>query len=400
MIDLAGSEKASSSAERRKEGAYINKSLLTLGTVISKLSEGTTGHIPFRDSKLTRILQTSLSGNARVSVICTINPALANVEESHNTLKFATRLKKITTKAKANQVMDDKALLQRYKTEITELKSKLLRINSDVNQEEVEMLKREKAKYEEDRMEMELVRTALKERIDHLTKLILTSSTIASKPILDWSETGSRRTLELDSPAPQRRSAQSEKPPTTAVAHLLAEKDALIVQLRQQLEAKLNISIAESKTLAESTGTASSFSSLRDGGNGLSGESPVTSPTDDDKDLSTLRFELQQTRRLNIDLRIRTQEQEAKNRSLRSQLESERLLRFNKSSPTGVESETQRLTRECDAMAGTLEEQRIVIYELEMENSELRGLVADLRQSLTKLETADFKQIEGSLARS
>ncbi|RKO84700.1 kinesin motor domain-containing protein, partial [Blyttiomyces helicus] len=73
LIDLAGSEKATTDLDRRKEGAFINKSLLTLATVISKLTdEKSWGHVPYRDSKLTRILQSSLSGNARVAVICTI----------------------------------------------------------------------------------------------------------------------------------------------------------------------------------------------------------------------------------------------------------------------------------------------------------------------------------------
>ena len=75
LIDLAGSERAASEAVRRKEGAFINKSLLTLGTVIAKLTETSTSsdvHVPYRDSKLTRLLQTSLSGDARVTVICTV----------------------------------------------------------------------------------------------------------------------------------------------------------------------------------------------------------------------------------------------------------------------------------------------------------------------------------------
>lgn len=61
-------------------------------------------HIPFRDSKLTRILQPSLSGNARVSVICTVSPVLSSIEESVNTLKFAERVKLVVTSAKANEV--------------------------------------------------------------------------------------------------------------------------------------------------------------------------------------------------------------------------------------------------------------------------------------------------------
>ncbi|CAG8766571.1 33422_t:CDS:10, partial [Racocetra persica] len=153
MFDLAGSEKAASSADRRKEGAYINKSLLTLGTVISKLTDNSGGHVPFRDSKLTRILQNSLSGNARVSVICTISPSAINHEESQNTLKFASRIKKVVTKAHTNAVMDDKALLQKYRMEIEELKAKLERTN-DANYKEKEselsqMLQQEKAKVSE-----------------------------------------------------------------------------------------------------------------------------------------------------------------------------------------------------------------------------------------------------------
>lgn len=79
-----------------REGSYINKSLLTLGTVIAKLSDGNAVHIPFRDSKLTRLLQSSMTGSgARVSVIATITPASCQAEETHNTLKFATRAKKV-----------------------------------------------------------------------------------------------------------------------------------------------------------------------------------------------------------------------------------------------------------------------------------------------------------------
>jgi centromeric protein E len=82
LIDLAGSEsaRAAMSQNHRMEGSFINKSLLTLGAVISKLSEGSAKHIPFRDSKLTRLLQPSLSGSgAKVAVVCCITPAAAQV---------------------------------------------------------------------------------------------------------------------------------------------------------------------------------------------------------------------------------------------------------------------------------------------------------------------------------
>ncbi|MCO5567342.1 hypothetical protein L7F22_021032 [Adiantum nelumboides] len=106
LIDLAGSEssKTETTGQRRKEGSYINKSLLTLGTVIGKLSEGKASHVPYRDSKLTRLLQPSLCGYGRVSLICTLTPASSNMEETHNTLKFAHRAKRLTVQAIANRV--------------------------------------------------------------------------------------------------------------------------------------------------------------------------------------------------------------------------------------------------------------------------------------------------------
>jgi len=147
LVDLAGSESVKATGAtgtRQKEGQYINKSLLTLGHVVHKLSEislraeqqqNNSGgpsitptikeHIPYRDSKLTRLLQPSLGGNARVCIISCISPALANLEESHNTLKFATRAKKIQQHAKITEVADEKTLLRSYREEIEELKRQL-----------------------------------------------------------------------------------------------------------------------------------------------------------------------------------------------------------------------------------------------------------------------------------
>ncbi|KAI8919972.1 P-loop containing nucleoside triphosphate hydrolase protein [Powellomyces hirtus] len=194
LIDLAGSEKATTDQDRRKEGAFINKSLLTLGTVISKLTDGkssTSSHIPYRDSKLTRILQASLSGNAKISVICTISPAGPNAEETQNTLKFASRVKKVTVNAQANRIVDEKALLQKYKQEIDELRQQLSTTNEllerERRQQQIAGMEGERKKYEEQLVEGQIARTALKERIDHLTNLILTSKTITSKHLLDWS---------------------------------------------------------------------------------------------------------------------------------------------------------------------------------------------------------------------
>ena len=128
FVDLAGSERASqslSAGTRLKEGGHINRSLLTLGTVIRKLSKEKTGHIPFRDSKLTRILQTSLGGNARTAIICTLSPAGIHVEQSRNTLLFASCAKEVATNAQVNVVMSDKVLVKHLQRELAKLESEL-----------------------------------------------------------------------------------------------------------------------------------------------------------------------------------------------------------------------------------------------------------------------------------
>ncbi len=127
---MAGSERVSHTAAhglRLKEGGHINKSLLALGTVISKLSEGDPNvHIPYRDSKLTRILQPSLGGNARTAIVCTITPAWKHLEESVSTLRFALRAQKIINRPVVNENISDETLLRQYRKEIADLKQQLV----------------------------------------------------------------------------------------------------------------------------------------------------------------------------------------------------------------------------------------------------------------------------------
>ncbi|GAU22078.1 hypothetical protein TSUD_309820 [Trifolium subterraneum] len=186
LIDLAGSEssKTETTGLRRKEGSYINKSLLTLGTVIGKLSEGKASHVPYRDSKLTRLLQSSLSGHGHVSLICTITPASSNMEETHNTLKFASRAKRVEIYASRNKIIDEKSLIKKYQREISVLKLELDQVKKGmlvgVSHEEIMTLKQ---KLEEGQVKMqsrleeeEDAKAALMSRIQRLTKLILVSS--------------------------------------------------------------------------------------------------------------------------------------------------------------------------------------------------------------------------------
>ncbi|KAK6248837.1 hypothetical protein QUC31_020402 [Theobroma cacao] len=129
LVDLAGSERVSQTnadGARLKEGSHINRSLLTLTTVIRKLSGGKrSGHIPYRDSKLTRILQNSLGGNARTAILCTISPALSHVEQTRNTLSFATSAKEVTNNAQVNMVIADKRLVKHLQKEVARLEAEL-----------------------------------------------------------------------------------------------------------------------------------------------------------------------------------------------------------------------------------------------------------------------------------
>ncbi|CAF2084810.1 unnamed protein product [Brassica napus] len=183
LIDLAGSEssKTEMTGQRRKEGSSINKSLLTLGTVISKLTDTKAAHIPYRDSKLTRLLQSTLSGHGLVSLICTITPASSTSEETHNTLKFAQRCKHVEIKASRNKIMDEKSLIKKYQKEISCLQEELTQLKHGVsvstsNQEDLADRKlqvKPQLRLEEEEDE---AKAALMGRIQRLTKLILVST--------------------------------------------------------------------------------------------------------------------------------------------------------------------------------------------------------------------------------
>ena len=129
---VAGSERLAQTNAQvggtiQKEGAFINKSLMFLGVIISKLSEGgpESVHLPFRESKLTRILQSSLGGNARTSIICTVSPASSNVEQTVSTLRFGARAIRIQNHAKVNEISLENALINKQKNSIRELQDRL-----------------------------------------------------------------------------------------------------------------------------------------------------------------------------------------------------------------------------------------------------------------------------------
>lgn len=127
LVDLAGSErqaKTGATGNRLKEATKINLSLSALGNVISALVDGKSKHIPYRDSKLTRLLQDSLGGNTKTLMVACISPADNNYDETLSTLRYANRAKNITNKPKINEDPKD-ALLREYQDEINLLKQLL-----------------------------------------------------------------------------------------------------------------------------------------------------------------------------------------------------------------------------------------------------------------------------------
>ncbi|CAL7938713.1 unnamed protein product [Xylocopa violacea] len=127
LVDLAGSERQArtgATGDRLKEAASINLSLSALGNVISALAAGHGRHVPYRDSKLTRLLRDSLGGNARTLMIACVSPSDVDAEETLSTLRYAARARCIKNKPVINEDPKD-ALLRQYQLELQRLKKML-----------------------------------------------------------------------------------------------------------------------------------------------------------------------------------------------------------------------------------------------------------------------------------
>ncbi|KAM3556938.1 hypothetical protein MY1884_004781 [Beauveria asiatica] len=139
LVDLAGSEKVGktgASGQTLEEAKKINKSLSALGMVINALTDGKSSHIPYRDSKLTRILQESLGGNSRTTLIINCSPSSYNDAETLGTLRFGTRAKSIKNKAKVNAELSPselKALLKKAQGQVTNFESYISSLESEIH---------------------------------------------------------------------------------------------------------------------------------------------------------------------------------------------------------------------------------------------------------------------------
>jgi kinesin family protein 3/17 len=142
LVDLAGSEKqrqTRSEGVRFKEAIKINLSLSALMNVITSLCDGKRTHVPYRDSKLTRLLQDSLGGNVKTCMIANISPDRGSYEETLSTLRYADRAKHIKNQPKINEDPKD-TLLREYAEQIKMLKEQLTKIKEQHEQSKVHMM--------------------------------------------------------------------------------------------------------------------------------------------------------------------------------------------------------------------------------------------------------------------
>lgn len=181
LVDLAGSENIQRSGAENKraaEAGLINKSLLTLGRVINALVDRSS-HIPYRESKLTRLLQDSLGGRTKTCIIATISPAKTNLEETISTLEYAFRAKNIKNKPQLNPMLSKKTLFKEFTSEIEKLKSELITtrqrngvyISNDAYEEMMAQTESRRIVTEEQAAKLETLEANLRNKVQELFSL-------------------------------------------------------------------------------------------------------------------------------------------------------------------------------------------------------------------------------------
>jgi len=263
LVDLAGSERQSktgATGDRLKEATKINLSLSALGNVISALVDGKSGHIPYRDSKLTRLLQDSLGGNTKTVMIANMGPADYNFDETMSTLRYANRAKNIKNKPKINEDPKD-AMLREFQDEINRLKAELdnAAAAGDTYGQDEERVVEKVIEKEKELGESEI--EAMKAAIEDELKAAMNTTEIDEAEMARIREEAAKQAKdELDRRAEETRRAAEEaeklkraamtKEQEATLAHEQAQKAA---EARAALEKKLEamqskIRMGESKT--------------------------------------------------------------------------------------------------------------------------------------------------------
>jgi len=239
LVDLAGSENIQRSGAENKraaEAGLINKSLLTLGRVINALVDRSP-HVPYRESKLTRLLQDSLGGRTKTCIIATVSPAKSNLEETISTLDYAFRAKNIRNKPQINQMINKKTLLKEFTYEIEKLKSELIATRqrngvylSHENFEELTMENESRRILnEEQAVKIEAIEINLRNKVQELFSL--TTNFMSMKK-----ENEATKTL-LD----QSKSVLEQTEIVLATTQRNLDEETILRKAHQETEEKLNV---------------------------------------------------------------------------------------------------------------------------------------------------------------
>ncbi|KAL7292241.1 kinesin-like protein KIF3A [Trichogramma pretiosum] len=264
LVDLAGSErqsKAKTSGIRLREAAKINLSLSTLGNVISALVDGQSSHVPYRNSKLTRLLQDSLGGNSKTLMCANISPADINYDETISTLRYANRAKNIKNHARVNEDPKD-ALLRQFQIEIEQLREQLETngcgvSESDEESDQAEEIDPEEENKKADKLQkilekenpkdiMELEQTQsqkalLREKIQNLQKKIL----VGGENLLEKAETQENLLAESAKELEERKRKEEE------LKKAIEEKEAERIDIEEKYSSLQEEAVGKSKKLVK-----------------------------------------------------------------------------------------------------------------------------------------------------
>ncbi|KAL7552959.1 hypothetical protein ACHAWF_018456 [Thalassiosira exigua] len=260
LVDLAGSERQSktgATGERLKEATKINLSLSALGNVISALVDGKSNHIPYRDSKLTRILQDSLGGNTKTVMCANAGPADYNYDESLSTLRYANRAKNIKNRPVINEDPKD-AMLREYQEEIARLKECLSQMPSsssaavavtDTDRETIVEECRSKASRESEDLIAKTEAEMEKLKLNHHQ----TTEEHAALQVRLEDETKARMETENERMELGKQLVEMEKQLMTGgeIANTAAKQEAALRKANQELVAKRESELALTRKMNE-----------------------------------------------------------------------------------------------------------------------------------------------------
>ena len=262
LVDLAGSEKVSktqAAGKRLEEAKNINKSLTMLGIVIAALTDPKAGHIPYRDSKLTRILQDSLGGNSKTTLIVTCSPSPYNESETISTCRFGIRAKSIKNKPKVNReytIAELKLMLSKAKEDLV-LKSRIIAALEKALGRPIQDLKLEQDEDDESELnetkvntayddvinELEEMRTRLEEEIEKNAKLTIINNNLLdeNQGLKNDHEFIYKQIMTLQSKLQSQEKIMQEK--DDLIEHLTIANETFKADLEGENTRKLNLEL-------------------------------------------------------------------------------------------------------------------------------------------------------------